>query len=570
MAENDNLKHELLQTEEELRRAKNKANVTTDLEDTKKSNAAMITQTHQQIMAAVADLAGHQAMLAKLKGSAPTTNATPTTNVTAKVEAEIPQDKIDQYTQAVDFFASLQKDYFRLRSTYPEHNTLVQEKLAQVTEAKKAKLKFEQEEPRLAKLNVAVVKAAGQTGAFSGDSILNEEAQVLALQQKIEVLKSQMAQIHTDNTNLDSEAPTIRNLELKRMNQEEYYKRSLTALQQAEIDSQLGAAKNANIETTQSPTPPALDRAKTPKMMGVAIVVGIVAGLAWAFLVEFYLDHSVKRAKEIETTMGMRLFLSIPDINQKGRRRKLLAAAKARGGAKDLADKALVPALNGATAENDKIEIAPWDKNHSLHQHYEALRDRLITYFEVNNLNHKPKLVAVTGSGVNCGTTTIAAGLAASLSETGDGNVLLIDMNLEHGAAQQFYMGRPGCGLDAALANETRDSAMIQNNLYVVSGNANGDKLSRMLPKKFANLLPKLKASDYDYIIFDMPPISRTGVAQRLSGFMDMTLLVVESEKTSRDLVKQAAALLAESKANVSVVLNKTRDYVPARLHQEI
>jgi 3-hydroxyacyl-CoA dehydrogenase len=50
---------------------------------------------------------------------------------------------------------------------------------------------------------------------------------------------------------------------------------------------------------------------------------------------------------------------------------------------------------------------------------------------------------------------------------------------------------------------------------------------------------------------------------------MDMMLLVVEAEKTSREVVKQAGALMAQSKANVSIVLNKTRNYVPARLHQE-
>jgi Mrp family chromosome partitioning ATPase len=90
-----------------------------------------------------------------------------------------------------------------------------------------------------------------------------------------------------------------------------------------------------------------------------------------------------------------------------------------------------------------------------------------------------------------------------------------------------------------------------------------------MLPKGFANLMPKLKASDYEYIIFDMPPIARTGVTQRLASFMDMMLLVVEAEKTSREVVKQAGTMLTESKANVSVVLNKTRQYVPSRLHQE-
>jgi hypothetical protein len=48
-----------------------------------------------------------------------------------------------------------------------------------------------------------------------------------------------------------------------------------------------------------------------------------------------------------------------------------------------------------------------------------------------------------------------------------------------------------------------------------------------------------------------------------------MTLLVVEAEKTSREVVRQAGAAMAESKANVSVIVNKTRNYIPATLHQE-
>ena len=46
--------------------------------------------------------------------------------------------------------------------------------------------------------------------------------------------------------------------------------------------------------------------------------------------------------------------------------------------------------------------------------------------------------------------------------------------------------------------------------------------------------MPKLKASQYDYIIFDMPPVSQTSMTARLSGLMDMVLLVIESEKTSK------------------------------------
>jgi CO dehydrogenase nickel-insertion accessory protein CooC1 len=51
---------------------------------------------------------------------------------------------------------------------------------------------------------------------------------------------------------------------------------------------------------------------------------------------------------------------------------------------------------------------------------------------------------------------------------------------------------------------------------------------------------------------------------------MDMVLMVVESERTNRDVVTRAHKLLAESKAKISVVLNKTRNYIPRQLQQEM
>jgi Mrp family chromosome partitioning ATPase len=213
--------------------------------------------------------------------------------------------------------------------------------------------------------------------------------------------------------------------------------------------------------------------------------------------------------------------------------------------------------------------VVSLESNPALQPFYEALRDRLIVYFEVKNLTHKPKLVAVTSAGHGAGVSSIAAGLAASLSETGDGNVLLVDMNVEQGAAQQFYKGKAGCGLDTALKTETQGDALVQANLYVVNGNANSNELPGILPKRFSALVPKLKASNYDYIIFDMPAVTQTSLTSRLARFMDMVLLVVESEKTGIEVVQQANTWLAESGATVGAVLNKTRKYVPERLHQE-
>jgi len=124
------------------------------------------------------------------------------------------------------------------------------------------------------------------------------------------------------------------------------------------------------------------------------------------------------------------------------------------------------------------------------------------------------------------------------------------------------------CGLDQAV--ETRSQALVTENLYVVSEGNSSDRLSRNLPQRFTRLIPKLKASDFDYIIFDMPAVNQLSITPRLAGFMDMVMMVVESEKTDREMVEGACAMLAESKAHVGIVLNKTKNYVPNALQQQL
>ena len=94
--------------------------------------------------------------------------------------------------------------------------------------------------------------------------------------------------------------------------------------------------------------------------------------------------------------------------------------------------------------------------------------------------------------------------------------------------------------------------------------------MAPLMPKRFTNLVPKLKASDYDYIIFDMPAVSQISVTPRLARFMDMMLIVVESEKTDREVVQRAAEMLTEARGHVGIVLNKWKNYVPRRIQQEL
>jgi uncharacterized protein involved in exopolysaccharide biosynthesis/Mrp family chromosome partitioning ATPase len=557
----DQLRSRLSQTDQELRKARNKAGVIS-LEDSKKAYTEQIAKIRQDLFAAEAELAERRVALQELQKLSPAA-AAPTNAV-----AETRSDQVDEYKRVCARLDLLWKREQELLIAYTGKNTLVKEVRGQIAEADKLKKKMEEEHPRLATLGAFVAKVADQRATPSVD-LSTESTRAMALESRIKVLNSQLDQIRSEAGNIDEAEGTISELQRKKQLEESNYKYFAASLEQARIDEALGAGRVTNIGRIQEPSPPFRDRSRSFKMMAMVAIGGLLGGLAWAFLIELYLDRSVRHPIEVETKLRLPLFLSIPDITRNGYHRHVMAAKHEPLLLKAAEGEAPAVASNGPPEEAGGLEIAPWDPNHSLRPFYEALRDRLAVYFEVKSLTHKPKLVAVTSSGKGSGVTTIAGGLAACLSETGDGNVLLVDMNLERGSAQQFYKGKPGCGLDEALETETKDSALVQDNLYMVTEGSNGDKLPRILPKRFTHLVPKLKASDYDYIIFDMPPISQTSVTPRLAGFMDMTLLVIESEKTDRGIVQQATALLAESKATVAAVLNKTRTYVPPRLHQE-
>jgi uncharacterized protein involved in exopolysaccharide biosynthesis/Mrp family chromosome partitioning ATPase len=226
-------------------------------------------------------------------------------------------------------------------------------------------------------------------------------------------------------------------------------------------------------------------------------------------------------------------------------------------------------------SDSDEPSVPPlhWQANSRLQPYHDALRDRIILHFETRNLKQKPKLVAVTSCGPKAGVSSLATGVAAALSETGDGKVLLVDMKLEKGTAHPFYDGKPVVGMSEALDPAKRGSGFVQSNLCLATANEAGagqTELPGIIPRRFARLVPKLKASDFDYIIFDMPPVDQTSNTRRLSSLMDLVVMVLESEKTGLDAARQAHSLLTEVKANVAVVLNKTRKHVPAWLNSEL
>jgi Mrp family chromosome partitioning ATPase len=197
--------------------------------------------------------------------------------------------------------------------------------------------------------------------------------------------------------------------------------------------------------------------------------------------------------------------------------------------------------------------------------YFEAIRDRVNLYFELNNLTHKPKLVGVTGFSDGAGASTLATGLAAVMSETDGGKVLLVDVNLGPEDVHPFFKGKPAYPLRAAL----QSSAPIHSaadNLYLATVSPTNTGPAQLGLKRFFELMPNLRASEFDYIIFDMPSLGSTSPTAGMAGFMDKMLLVVEAEKDNRNQVARGYKKLAGIRDNISVIVNKTRSYLPRQL----
>ncbi|HEY5705683.1 MAG TPA: Wzz/FepE/Etk N-terminal domain-containing protein [Terrimicrobiaceae bacterium] len=380
-------------------------------------------------------------------------------------------------------------------------------------------------------------------------NLQSERARLAGVEARVRMLKSRLGDLRKQSESLSEVAPRIERLERTKEIEEANYKYFQASLERARVDEALDSSKIPNISVVQSPSTAFRTSRDLKKIIIGLAGGGIAAGLAFAFLMEMLLDRSVKRPLELEALLGIPLLASIPYLS--GRNRLRLPWPRAT--------KSRTLALRNTAA-------APWDSEHFIRSYSEAIRDRLVLYFELNGLNHKPKLVAVTDGSSGAGASTLAGGLAAALSETGDGKVLLVDMNVGRPEIQPFFHGAPACSLTEALVGTP---APAGDNLYLAVGTPADAPQASVIPKKFYDLMPHLKASDFDYIIFDMPPLGQTSITLPMARFMDKVILVAEAEKSNRDLLKRAYAELLACRASVSVIFNKARSYTPKWLGAE-
>ncbi len=571
----DQVRAQLNQTEDALRPLREKAGIISLASGTAALDAEL-AKTQDELQDAEAQLAEQKARVQEIgadsgkEATAPSPAASPavargkeskpaekTTPAPEKKVASAPpastppskpqatNSDILQYQSLLGQLQQLHQTEGVLRSKYTDANAIVQANQRQIKELEKQRRDMEAAYPSLPD----TVRSLGRGGGGGGNAELNpelEKTRLAGFEARVTALKQRLHDVREHINQVSDLRPQMAELERKEELEEANYKYFQATLEKARIDEALDPSKMPNISAVQKASPPLLET-KTRNKVAVGLALGgLAVGVVIALLRELFLNRTVKVGLELENQLGIPLLLSIPYRNDGG---------PALPAPNDGSPSALARGPDG-------LQVAPWDTNHFIRPYAEAIRDRLNLYFERHQMTHKPKLIGVTGLTGGAGTSTIAAGIAAALSEVHDGKVLLVDVKLGPGEVHPFFKGRPALSLPAVLeSNGNAESAT--ENLYLATVGSSTTGLAQLGLKKFFEMMPNLKASDFDYIIFDMPPLTQTSPTLGMSGFMDKMLMVVAADETSRDLAKRSYRHLVVERKNVSVIFNKARSYTP-------
>lgn len=565
-AQTEEVRKRLEQTEKELNTLRTETGIVS-LSDAITVLAGQKAKTQEDLMKSKADLAEQVATIESLaKAATPSADLTVISpnsgseiNTTKIVDSNpVPQQVVTEFKTVMELLSFLQKRDVELRIKFKTGNRLLAQNQQQIDNYEARRRGMIERYPSLAN-EMAVISADPTDPRRNLDT---EKAKLAAINAKIEVLKIHLEEIGSLFKEHYAIGAKIESLDRRKQMEEVEYRSIEEKLKEAKLREALDPASMPNITLVQKPTEP--QKTYDEKIQKIAIGLaggGIAVGVGLAFLIELLFDRRVKRPTEIQTRLQLPLLLSIPYVRRKD-----------RGGLMLTNDKSVLRVRQGAETglsipgDSFMSSDRPKKTSHFIHPYAETIRDRIIFNFEINNLTHKPKLVAVTGLSEGAGASTVAAGLAKSFSDISGSKVLLVDLSSLHPEESPLFGEVHRHSLNGALQLASNGKFREgKDSLYYASATARRDDsgLTTFSPMHLYELMPQLQACDFDYIIFDMPPIDQTSRTLTMAGLMDKVLLVLDADNTSRDALKWGYSELEKGKADVSCIFNKTRSHAP-------
>jgi capsular exopolysaccharide synthesis family protein len=310
----------------------------------------------------------------------------------------------------------------------------------------------------------------------------------------------------------------------------------------------------------------------------VGLLLSLVAGVGLTLLLE-YLDNTVKSIEDVARATQLPTLALIPAMNA--------GAMRAIGGKAKAQQKAIKPPFiqtgggrtgDGRTGDGrtgggtgrpgvtgglvarslqpQGNKLAALDSLSSVVEAYRMLRTSVL----LSTAGAAPKTILITSSQPGEGKTTTAVNTAISLSQLG-ASVLLIDADLRRPAVHKAFKIPHTRGISNYLSSDTPIENLIVKlpipNLSVLPCGPIPPNPAELISSDRMKELLRLMGEQYDHILIDSPPLVSVTDPVILSTMVDGSILVVQSGKSTRELIRRARQELAGVGAKIfGVVLN--------------
>jgi protein-tyrosine kinase len=165
------------------------------------------------------------------------------------------------------------------------------------------------------------------------------------------------------------------------------------------------------------------------------------------------------------------------------------------------------------------------------------------------------------------GNSTVFLNFGQTLAAEGY-RVLMVDADLRHPSLHRLFRMEKENGLtDLCFGNSSLENVMkktLSDNLWVVTSGNSYANPSSVFESEFLGASIEQMKMQGDWVLFDSPPMNSCSDAIALAGKVDGVVLVVESERTRREVALQFKDRLEKSGAHIlGVVLNKRKYHIP-------
>ncbi|MFW7363538.1 CpsD/CapB family tyrosine-protein kinase [Vagococcus fluvialis] len=191
------------------------------------------------------------------------------------------------------------------------------------------------------------------------------------------------------------------------------------------------------------------------------------------------------------------------------------------------------------------------DPMSNISEQFRTIRTNIL-YSSVEN---QTQSIIVTSAGPSEGKSTTSANLAIAFAQSGMKTVL-VDADLRRPTVHRSFFMENTKGLSSLLSirrmslGEVIQPSDVRNLDLITSGPISPNPSELLASSRMRKVLHILK-QEYDFIIFDVPPVGTVTDAQLIASQVDGALLVVREDQTEKSGLERAVKLLDQVDANI-------------------